>query len=137
MSVVKKRRKNVSVASTSSSGDSVYIDHGDCHCVCRHCGAIFWFDERIVSQSTRNVFVYNRCCKGGRVALPAAKHPPEVIVSLYDDIRFLVNIRAFNSICKIFGNNFFAGSEANKVKEDCLKRHLWFDMSPFGVMLRF
>ncbi|KAK1435160.1 hypothetical protein QVD17_00920 [Tagetes erecta] len=98
MSSVRKRRRSTTVESTSSSTTSLYIDHGDCYCVCRHCGAMFWFGERIVSQSTNSCFVYNQCCKGGRVSLPAPRCPPECIVSLFTDSHFMSDIRAFNSM---------------------------------------
>lgn len=57
MSGVRKRLRSSVVASTSSSEVSLYVDNGDCRCVCRYCGAIFWYAERIVSQSTRTYYV--------------------------------------------------------------------------------
>lgn len=59
MSYVRKRLRDTSVDSTSSATCSLYIDHRDCYCVCRYCGELFWFAERIASQSTNGAYVYN------------------------------------------------------------------------------
>lgn len=38
MSSVRKRQRRSTIESTSSSTSSLYINHGDCYCVC-HCGS--------------------------------------------------------------------------------------------------
>lgn len=97
LSSVNKRRRNTTVKSTSSSKSSIYIDNGDCYCVCGQCGAIFWFGDHIVSQSTNICFVYYQCFKGGRVSLPNPRCPPESVISLFLDNRFMSSIHVFNS----------------------------------------
>lgn len=51
---------------------------------CRYCNAIFWFEERIKSDScTRlNRIVYNNCCKGGKISIPAFPERPEPLLSI-------------------------------------------------------
>lgn len=98
MSSSRKRCWFDNLASTSSSTVSLYIDHGDCNNVCRYCGALFWYGERLVSRSTKANFVYNQCCKGGRVTLPSPTPPHQVVVELYSNHVFMVNIRVYNSM---------------------------------------
>ncbi|XP_076918476.1 uncharacterized protein LOC143578911 [Bidens hawaiensis] len=74
-----------------------YIDNGDCDQVCGHCGALFWYDERIVSKSSRQNVKYNQCCKGGTVALPLPRKPYVTVVHFFQQSEFMSNIRAYNS----------------------------------------
>ncbi|KAL6626309.1 hypothetical protein ACP70R_030035 [Stipagrostis hirtigluma subsp. patula] len=52
--------------------------------VCPHCKAIFWYRERVVSASspTQRRIVYNLCCRGGRVVLPASRPFPSPLREL-------------------------------------------------------
>lgn len=54
---------------------------------CNHCGALFWYQERVVSQSSHRAkrIAYNLCCRGGRVSLPAHRPFPPILQEL---IRF-------------------------------------------------
>nr|XP_015621020.1 uncharacterized protein LOC9267360 isoform X3 [Oryza sativa Japonica Group] len=54
---------------------------------CNHCGALFWYQERVVSQSSHRAkrIAYNLCCRGGKISLPAPKPFPPI---LQDLIRF-------------------------------------------------
>nr|XP_043639291.1 uncharacterized protein LOC122610362 [Erigeron canadensis] len=89
---------DVASSSSSSSSNNTYIDNGDCTYVCEYCHAKFWFDERVVSLSTRNSVRYNKCCKGGRVHLLFPNDPPSEIKNLFEQSAFLDNIRLYNSI---------------------------------------
>ncbi|PWA61660.1 hypothetical protein CTI12_AA371170 [Artemisia annua] len=42
-----------------------YVSLGPCDRVCRHCNALFWFQERVKHASSR-VPEYHRCCMGGK-----------------------------------------------------------------------
>ncbi|PWA55342.1 DNA helicase Pif1-like protein [Artemisia annua] len=38
-----------------------------CNCVCSHCHALFWYEERLSSSTRRSGPLYHRCCMGGKV----------------------------------------------------------------------
>nr|GFB47855.1 hypothetical protein [Tanacetum cinerariifolium] len=42
---------------------------GNCTYTCQHCGALFWFEERLKNTPTGSLPRYNRCCREGQVAL--------------------------------------------------------------------
>ncbi|PWA59790.1 hypothetical protein CTI12_AA388220 [Artemisia annua] len=72
---------------------SLYIDIGDCNWSCEHCGAVFWYGERLKSSTlTRTRFT--RCCGQGKVRLPHEKEPrillnysqPQPINSTYQNL---------------------------------------------------
>jgi hypothetical protein len=43
---------------------------------CQHCGALFWYEERLRrGRNTQNP-KYNLCCRGGRLLLPRYEDPP-------------------------------------------------------------
>lgn len=75
-----------------------YYDCGDCVCVCRFCGALFWYAERVRNRYKTNCPKYNHCCKGGSVVLPLPPTPPSKIYNLYPDIGFLNDIRGYNTM---------------------------------------
>ncbi|XP_076913950.1 uncharacterized protein LOC143572776 [Bidens hawaiensis] len=74
-----------------------YIDNGDCEYVCTSCSALFWYDERLVSRSSRQNVKYNQCCKGGNVVPPLPRTPYITIVHLFQQSEFMTNIMAYNS----------------------------------------
>nr|GEY46292.1 DNA helicase [Tanacetum cinerariifolium] len=50
---------------------------------CQHCGALFWFEERLKYTPTGSLPLYNRCCRAGRVALHG--EPPQFLqLYIYD-----------------------------------------------------
>ncbi|AQK88971.1 putative replication protein [Zea mays] len=51
---------------------------------CPHCGAVFWFQERVksVSAVTQRRLVYNLCCRGGKIVLEPYKCPPTPLCDL-------------------------------------------------------
>ncbi|KAL3635206.1 hypothetical protein CASFOL_019753 [Castilleja foliolosa] len=75
-----------------------YFDDGDCDYVCEHCGALFWFAERIVYGPLHARPRYTHCCKGGVVRLPFPLYPPAAMRSFFEDAAFMENIRAYNNM---------------------------------------
>ncbi|GKB17868.1 DNA helicase, partial [Tanacetum coccineum] len=75
-----------------------YKDLGNCAHSCQHCGALFWFEERLKSTPRGTRPRYNRCCRAGRVALRTYQIYPEYIKLLLEDRHFLENIRAYNQM---------------------------------------
>nr|GEY59278.1 hypothetical protein [Tanacetum cinerariifolium] len=65
---------------------------------CQHCGALFWFEERLKNTPVGARPRYNRCCRTGRVALRTYQIYPEYIKMLLNDRHFLENIRANNQM---------------------------------------
>nr|GEX42914.1 helitron helicase-like domain-containing protein [Tanacetum cinerariifolium] len=56
---------------------------GNCTHTCRHCGALFWFEERLKNTPTGSLPRYNRWCRAGRVALHG--EPPRFLqLYIYD-----------------------------------------------------
>ena len=76
---------------------NTYMHIGRCDRVCRHCGARFWYDEKLGS-STRNRIDYHKCCNGGKVRLDAQGEYPQYIKDLFTDRHFMENIRAYNQM---------------------------------------
>ncbi|GKD22206.1 hypothetical protein Tco_1223909, partial [Tanacetum coccineum] len=77
---------------------SFYIDIGDCEYSCQHCGAKFWYGERLQRSSTYQLPNYHKCCLGGKVRLGTEPHPPDYIRLLFKNRRFMENIRAYNQM---------------------------------------
>nr|XP_025877686.1 uncharacterized protein LOC9266439 isoform X10 [Oryza sativa Japonica Group] len=75
---------------------------------CNHCGALFWYQERVVSQSSHRAkrIAYNLCCRGGKISLPPPKPFPPI---LQDLIRFDGGARS-NSFMRLIRqyNSLFA-----------------------------
>lgn len=73
---------------------------------CAHCSAVFWFHERSKRHSSvrGQRFVYNNCCRGGKVYIPPFREPPSFLAELLNfagDARskiFLRNIRQYNCL---------------------------------------
>ncbi|ONM11519.1 putative replication protein [Zea mays] len=73
---------------------------------CPHCGAVFWFQERVksVSAVVQRRLVYNLCCRGGKIVLEPYKCPLAPLCDLlrFDGDsrarRFLRQIRSYNSL---------------------------------------
>ncbi|GJZ20343.1 DNA helicase [Tanacetum coccineum] len=75
-----------------------YKDIGGCTYSCQHCGALFWYEECLRNNERGARPCYNRCYKGGRVALQTYQIYPEYIKLLLQDRHFLENIRAYNQM---------------------------------------
>ena len=77
---------------------SMYRSFGLCDRICRDCGALFWFEERIVHKSTNASPCYNRCCLGGRLKLRPGQQYSPYIHRLFSSRHFMDNIRAYNQM---------------------------------------
>ncbi|GJX32448.1 DNA helicase, partial [Tanacetum coccineum] len=84
-----------------SGPPSEYKHIGNYVHICQHCGALFWFEERLKNTPTGARPRYNRCCRAGRVALRTYQIYPEYIKMLLEDRHFLENIRAYNQMFSI------------------------------------
>ena len=51
---------------------------------CKHCEAIFWFNERNKSMTRHNTHepVYSNCCKNGKIRIPKYREPPSYLNEL-------------------------------------------------------
>ncbi|XP_045821940.1 uncharacterized protein LOC123914810 [Trifolium pratense] len=79
-----------------------YFNIGQPNCICRDCGAIMWYEERLKNSSRKNL-KFTLCCSQGDIELASYSPLPEPLRSLYHggDGRskfFLENIRSFNSM---------------------------------------
>lgn len=75
-----------------------YEDIGDCHQVCRHCGAGFWLEERLKSTPINSRPEYHSCCGGGKIFMRPEPQPPDYIKTLHQDRHFMEHIRAYNQM---------------------------------------
>ncbi|GJW57329.1 hypothetical protein Tco_0104060 [Tanacetum coccineum] len=72
-----------------------YIDIGDCHWVCEHCRATFWYGERVKRHGNRDRRQYHKCCAGGKVICSSSQLDPEVVsnlIRILDDHNELVKL---------------------------------------------
>ncbi|GJT16439.1 DNA helicase [Tanacetum coccineum] len=76
--------------------DNVHI--GKCEHSCEHCGARFWYEERIKDTRRRTRPAYHRCCMAGRVVIRTYQIYPEYIKLLLRDRHFMENKRAYNQM---------------------------------------
>ncbi|PWA81753.1 hypothetical protein CTI12_AA183800 [Artemisia annua] len=83
---------------TSEGVSDLYIDLGDCECVCEYCGATLWYGERLKSHSQRGRVRYGKCCAGGQVYLRNETDPPPYLKELFRDKHFLDNVHAYNQM---------------------------------------
>ena len=73
---------------------------------CKHCDAIFWFNERNKTATDREngEVVYSNCCKNGKIKIPKFRDPPTYLKNLLDPKgdknfkHFLQKIRQYNSM---------------------------------------
>ncbi|KAH0691484.1 hypothetical protein KY289_018842 [Solanum tuberosum] len=80
-----------------------YWDMGDPTYECEHCGAYFWYEERIEKRYKKIKLVFTLCCGKGKIKLPNPKDPPTLLNELLfgsgDKSRhFRENIRNYNSM---------------------------------------
>ena len=70
---------------------------------CRHCGALFWEDERCNKQIvTKENYQFSACCSKGNVALDRLDEPPALLRQLFEgdtaeDKHFRKNILYYNN----------------------------------------
>ncbi|GJW60556.1 DNA helicase [Tanacetum coccineum] len=77
---------------------SIYVEIGDCQWSCNHCGARFWYGERLKGYANTRRPRYNKCYGRGKVVLQQQRDPPHYMKELLKDHRFLDNIRAYNQM---------------------------------------
>ncbi|PWA94657.1 hypothetical protein CTI12_AA057920 [Artemisia annua] len=75
-----------------------YKQFGPCSCVCRHCGAMFWEEEKLTTSTRVSGPLFHRCCLQGRVKIFVPREYPAFIRQLFSDRHFLENIRAYNQM---------------------------------------
>lgn len=75
-----------------------YTRFGPCNCICSHCHALFWYEERLSSSTRSSGPLYHRCCMGGKVRLLLPRVYPPYIQQLFTDPHFLAHIRAYNQM---------------------------------------
>ncbi|GKD89703.1 hypothetical protein Tco_1365210, partial [Tanacetum coccineum] len=75
-----------------------YMDLGDCHCECRHCGGLFWYNERLKGRQYSRHPEYHLCCGGGKFYMHLTPDPPPFIQQLIGNSHFMENIRAYNQM---------------------------------------
>ncbi|KAJ9553601.1 hypothetical protein OSB04_017646 [Centaurea solstitialis] len=85
---------NTIVQGTSAT----YDDLGDCDQRCFHCGAAFWYGERLKGHSNRRRPEYHLCCGGGKIYMYPERDPPQYIKELLQNRHFMENIRAYNQM---------------------------------------
>uniref|UniRef100_A0A8R7R995 Helitron helicase-like domain-containing protein n=1 Tax=Triticum urartu TaxID=4572 RepID=A0A8R7R995_TRIUA len=77
---------------------------GGPQCSCQHCGALFWYDERVRRERHTQNPTYNLCCKGGKVSLQPYDPPPQPLLDLLTSqnsslsSHFFHHIRQYNTM---------------------------------------
>ncbi|WVZ93288.1 hypothetical protein U9M48_039282 [Paspalum notatum var. saurae] len=74
--------------------------------MCKHCRAIFWFNERNKYETSRSngEIIYSNCCKNGKIKIPKFRDPPIYLKNLLNPMggkksrHFLQKIRQYNSM---------------------------------------
>ncbi|GKD58267.1 DNA helicase [Tanacetum coccineum] len=90
--------RNVKRRSRSEEGNAFYRDLGDCEHQCRHCGCLFWYDERLKGNNYSRQAEYHLCCGGGKIYMPPQPEPPVFIQQLLSNSHFIEHIRAYNQM---------------------------------------
>lgn len=80
-----------------------YWDIGDTTYDCQHCGAMFWYDERLTSYPKSVYPQYSLCCMRGKIQLPLLKRPPQLLQDLLGgqnsrSKHYLENVRSYNNM---------------------------------------
>ncbi|GJS49151.1 DNA helicase [Tanacetum coccineum] len=89
-----------------------YIDLGDCNQQCRHCGCLFWYNERLKSNNYGRRAEYHLCCGGGKIYMPPTPDPPLFVQQLLTNAHFMEHIRAYN---QMFAMTSFGAKVDNSV----------------------
>ncbi|GKE29451.1 DNA helicase, partial [Tanacetum coccineum] len=84
---------------TKVSGDKPsYRDLGSCDQVCRHCGCIFWYNERLKGAQYTREAEYHLCCGRGKIYMHSMPNPHTFIQQLLSNTHFMKHIQAYNQI---------------------------------------
>ncbi|GKD01694.1 helitron helicase-like domain-containing protein [Tanacetum coccineum] len=99
---------NIVVVDSSGQADgiaqdvsSMYIDIGDCDWLCQHCGAMFWYGERLKGYCNIRTPQYNKCCGGRNIVMQWERDLPAYIKHMLKDRHFLDNIWVYNQMFAI------------------------------------
>jgi hypothetical protein len=71
---------------------------------CKHCGTLFWYEERLRRDRNTPNPIYNLCCKGGKVFLQPSDPPPQPLMDLLTakdrtlSKHFFDHIRQYNTM---------------------------------------
>ncbi|KAJ1263943.1 hypothetical protein BS78_09G225500, partial [Paspalum vaginatum] len=70
---------------------------------CKHCGALFWYEERVRRERHTPDPTYNLCCKGGKIFLEPYNPPPQPLLDLFTthnsvSNHFFEHIRQYNTM---------------------------------------
>ncbi|XP_038722074.1 uncharacterized protein LOC120014228 [Tripterygium wilfordii] len=90
----------------SHNENAQILDLGLPDLTCEFCGAIFWYAERVKSNSLHRP-VYNVCCRGGKINLPLLRSIPSLLHELLNcngstrSKLFQKNIRIYNSMFQL------------------------------------
>ncbi|GJV76911.1 DNA helicase [Tanacetum coccineum] len=84
---------------SQNQGDTMsYIDLGDCDQECRHCGCLFWYNERLKGNDYGGRAEYHLCCGGAKIYMPLMPDPPVFIQQLLRNSHFMDHVRAYNQM---------------------------------------
>nr|GEU30211.1 DNA helicase [Tanacetum cinerariifolium] len=75
-----------------------YIDLGDCNQQYRHCGCLFWYNERLKNNNYGRRAEYHQYCGGGKIYMPPTPDPPLFIQQILRYSHFIEHIRAYNQM---------------------------------------
>ncbi|GKD75798.1 hypothetical protein Tco_1334080 [Tanacetum coccineum] len=75
-----------------------YMDLGNCDQQCRHCGCLFWYNERLKGAQYTRQAEYHLCCGGGKIYMQPSPDPPDFIKQLLTNNNFMEHIRAYNQM---------------------------------------
>ena len=100
---------NLNIASSNSSetlsiNSTGYIDEGNPEFLCKYCGALLWYNERIELYKESDKIEFAICCLKRKIKFPYFREPRSSVASLFFDKNnsnskhFLDNNRAFNNM---------------------------------------
>ncbi|GJS88036.1 DNA helicase [Tanacetum coccineum] len=85
--------------SSHAQGDaSSYIDLVNCDQVCRHCGCLFWYNERLKGTHYAKQAEYHLCCGGGQIYMPPTPNPLAFIQQLLTNSHIIEHTQAYNQM---------------------------------------
>ena len=90
---------------------------GDATFKCLHCGALFWYEERLEKPRKSKQPKYSICCTNGKISIPKMPAIPIILEDLMSSrhaksVHFLKNIRSYNSM---FGFTSMGGKIDNSL----------------------
>ncbi|XP_050279142.1 uncharacterized protein LOC126720581 [Quercus robur] len=88
--------------------------------VCKHCGAVLWYEERSVKSKRPRIPTFSLCCMEGKVKLPLLRKTPPLLNELLDPLggqrskSFRTQIRSYNAM---FAMTSMGGKVDNRVND--------------------